>query len=176
MAVGEVRPLATPAWKPVSIERTAAAVRARGGTAGASSCWGWAAGALRVLRTSGVGLSLSTDAGRQDVLTAGFPDSFTSLTGHTENSESVGPAVTVLATGPTCPIQFVRTGEQVWATQFHSDMDAVAMRARMDYYYDYGYFSPDDYDAIVAELPNIDTTWSNRLLRNFVAYCAGDLS
>ena len=66
MAVGEVRPLATPAWKPVSIERTAAAVRARGGTAGASSCWGWAAGALRVLRTSGVGLSLSTDAGRQD--------------------------------------------------------------------------------------------------------------
>lgn len=117
-----------------------------------------------------------TDAGRRDVLTAGFPDRFTSLTGHTENSESVGPAVTVLATGPTCPIQFVRTGEQVWATQFHSDMDAVAMRARMDYYYDYGYFSPDDYDAIVAELPNIDTTWSNRLLRNFVAYCAGDLS
>lgn len=112
-----------------------------------------------------------TEAGRQDPLCAGLPDSFTSLTGHTENVEKFGPGIELLATGPTCPVQFIRVGDRVWATQFHADMDAVAMRSRMDFYYDYGYFSPADYESILATLPSIDTTWSNKLLANFVAWC-----
>ncbi|NLF92162.1 MAG: glutamine amidotransferase [Corynebacterium marinum] len=112
-----------------------------------------------------------TEEGRRDPLCAGLPDVFTSLTGHTESIEKPGRDVVVLATGPTCPVQFLRFGEQVWATQFHTDMDAEAMQDRMDFYYDYGYFSPDDYHTIVASLPSIDTTWANRLLENFVNYC-----
>ncbi|AKK08825.1 glutamine amidotransferase [Corynebacterium testudinoris] len=115
-----------------------------------------------------------TSEGQKDPLTQGLPQTFTSLTGHTENVEEVGPGVVTLATGPTCPVQFIRFGDHVWATQFHSDMDAVAMKARMDFFYDYGYFSPEDYDAIVATLPEIDTTWSNRLVENFVRYCGGN--
>lgn len=112
-----------------------------------------------------------TEEGRHDPLCAGLPDTFTSLTGHTESIERHGEDLTVLATGPSCPVQFFRFGEHVWATQFHADMDAEAMRDRMDFYYDYGYFSPDDYHTIVASLPSIDTTWSNRLLANFIRYC-----
>lgn len=120
--------------------------------------------------TSGPTVVELTDEGRKDPLTRGFPDSFTSLTGHTENVEILGEGLTVLATGPTCPVQFIRYRDNVWATQFHSDMDATAMRNRMDFYYDYGYFSPDDYDSIIEKLPHIDTMWSNRLMRNFVEY------
>lgn len=112
-----------------------------------------------------------TPAGQADPLCDGLPDSFTSLTGHTENVEKLGDGLTVLATGPTCPVQFVRRGDRVWATQFHADMDAVAMRSRMDFYYDYGYFSTEDYETILAALPAIDTTWSNKLLENFVDHC-----
>ncbi|MDO5511111.1 glutamine amidotransferase [Corynebacterium sp.] len=112
-----------------------------------------------------------TAAGRQDPLCAGLPEVFTSLTGHTENVEVLGEGLTVLATGPSCPVQLIRRGDRVWASQFHADMDAVAMRSRMDFYYDYGYFSPADYEAILAALPAIDTTWSNKLLENFVDHC-----
>ncbi|RNE49173.1 glutamine amidotransferase [Corynebacterium alimapuense] len=112
-----------------------------------------------------------TDAGRTDPISAGLPDSFTSLTGHTECIEAISPELTVLASGPSCPVQFLRYREHVWATQFHSDMDAAAMHDRMNFYRDYGYFSPEDYDTIVAGLPQVDTTWSNQLMRNFVDYC-----
>lgn len=113
-----------------------------------------------------------TDAGREDVLTRDLPTRFTSLTGHKENIVRVGGRATVLATGPTCPVQMIRVGSDTWSSQFHVEMDAVAMKARMDFYYDYGYFSPADYDTIVAGLPQVDTTHSHQLLRNFVAHCS----
>ncbi|QGU04634.1 glutamine amidotransferase [Corynebacterium comes] len=116
-----------------------------------------------------------TEEGHRDPLCVDMPEMFTSLTGHTESVEKPGKGITVLATGPSCPVQFFRSGEQVWATQFHADMDAEAMKDRMDFYYDYGYFSPDDYHAIVASLPSVDTVWSNRLLKNFVDYCGQPL-
>lgn len=114
-----------------------------------------------------------TAAGRRDPLTANLPERFTSLTGHTENIERIGRGSVVLATGPSCPVQMIRTNEWTWACQFHADMDAVAMKARMDFYFDYGYFSPADYEAIISHLPSVDTTWSHQVMRNFVAHCAG---
>ncbi|WP_018295538.1 glutamine amidotransferase [Corynebacterium lubricantis] len=111
-----------------------------------------------------------TAAGRIDPLLRGFPTTFTSLTGHTENAEHVSDRLTVLASGPTCPVQLVRYRTQVWASQFHAEMDAQAMKTRMDFYYDYGYFAPEDYDQIVESLPSIDTKWSNKLLHRFVDY------
>lgn len=116
-----------------------------------------------------------TDAGREDVLLASAPETFTALTGHTENPETSGefPAsLTVLATGPGGMIQMVRFGENVWATQFHAEMDADAMRTRMDFYHDYGYFAAGDYARIVADLPNHDVAAANGLIRSFARYCA----
>lgn len=46
------------------------------------------------------------------------------------------------------------------------------MRKRMDFYYDYGYFPPEGYAGIVADLPNHDVAYANGLVRAFVAYCA----
>lgn len=67
----------------------------------------------------------------------------------------------------------IRANETTWACQFHAEMDAQAMKTRMDFYKDYGYFSPEDYDTIVSSLPSIDTTYSNRVLRNFIEVCEG---
>lgn len=116
-----------------------------------------------------------TQAGRDDVLLASAPESFTALTGHTENPETgadLPEALTVLATGPGDMVQIVRYGHNVWATQFHAEMDADAMRTRMDFYHDYGYFAAEDYARIVADLPNHDVAAANGLIRNFVRYCA----
>ena len=121
--------------------------------------------------SSGPSVVRLTEEGRRDPLCRGLPVEFTSLTGHTESVEKLGEGITLLADGPSCPVQLIRVGETVWASQFHADMDAAAMRSRMDFYHDYGYFSPDDYHTIVASLPSIDTTSANRLLENFVDYC-----
>lgn len=122
---------------------------------------------------SGPTVVILTEEGRRDVLTHDLPDRFTSFTGHTENVVSAAPAHRVLASGPTCPVQMVRANESTWAVQFHADMDATAMKNRMDFYFNYGYFSPDDYDSIIASLPSVDSVYANRILRNFIEVCEG---
>lgn len=112
-----------------------------------------------------------TPAGHDDELLAGLPRHFTALTGHTENPQVLPPELTLLATGPDGLTQMVRYSDRVWATQFHAEMDADAMRTRMDFFYDYGYFPAEDYARIVAELPEHDVSCANALIRNFALYC-----
>lgn len=112
-----------------------------------------------------------TDAGREDALLAGAPAEFAALTGHTENPQTLPDSLTLLAQGPEGLIQIVRYRDNVWATQFHAEMDADAMRTRMDFYHDYGYFKPEEYARIVADLPNHDVAFANGLVRRFADYC-----
>lgn len=106
----------------------------------------------------------------EDVL-AGPSGTFTALTGHTENPVSVPDSLTVVATGPDGLVQMVRYTDRVWATQFHAEMDADAMRTRMDFFHDYGYFPAEEYARIVADLPNHDVSRANGLLRTFARLC-----
>ena len=96
------------------------------------------------------------------------------LTGHTESIAEVGPGVTVLASGPTCPVQLFRWGGNKWASQFHCEMDAAAMDARMRFFIDYGYFSRADFASIVASLGSVDVRWAHRVLQNLISYCLSE--
>ena len=102
---------------------------------------------------------------------AGPSGTFTALTGHTENPVRVPDSLTVVATGPDGLVQMVRCGDRVWATQFHAEMDADAMRTRMDFFHDYGYFPAEEYARIVSDLPNHDVSRANGLLRTFARLC-----
>ena len=102
---------------------------------------------------------------------AGPSGTFTALTGHTENPVRVPDSVSVVATGPDGMVQMVRYTDRVWATQFHAEMDADAMRTRMDFFHDYGYFPAEEYARIVADLPNHDVSRANGLLRTFARLC-----
>ena len=102
---------------------------------------------------------------------AGPSGSFTALTGHTENPVRVPDSLTVVATGPDGMVHIVRYTDRVWATQFHAEMDADAMRTRMDFFHDYGYFPAEEYARIVADLPNHDVSRANGLLRTFARLC-----
>ncbi|MCQ4622166.1 glutamine amidotransferase [Corynebacterium sp. CCUG 70398] len=109
----------------------------------------------------------------EDPLLRDLPKLFTALTGHTENAEphSTHPELTLLADGPSCPVQIVRYRDRVWATQFHAEMDAAAMKTRMDFYYDYGYFPQEAYDDIIAGLPSVDTETANEIVKRFAQFC-----
>ena len=109
-----------------------------------------------------------TDAGRADPLFAAMPDTFDAFVGHKEAIRIPPPDAVVLATSPACPVQAFRVGRNVYATQFHPELDVPGIETRIDVYRHAGYFAPDEVDALLARVRLADVTAAPRLLRAFV--------
>ncbi|MBZ8177811.1 glutamine amidotransferase [Corynebacterium sp. 3HC-13] len=109
-----------------------------------------------------------TESGKKDLLTAHLPQQFSAYTGHKEAVKEVGRGVDILATGPQCPVQMVRANDSTWACQFHPDLDHEGMCARMGFNLTGGYFSPEDFDTITAELASVSTSAANSIMKRFV--------
>ncbi|SDQ32418.1 glutamine amidotransferase [Leucobacter chromiiresistens] len=126
----------------------------------------------RVDRTYGepsqaVRISL-TRAGTSDPLLRELPASFDAFVGHKEAISDVPPSITVLASSPTCPVQAFRVGENVYATQFHPELDTAAFTARVRSYAGHGYFEPSQVDSIIATAEAADVRASHMVLARFV--------
>ena len=110
-----------------------------------------------------------TEEGVRDPLLAGMPERFDAFVGHKEAVRVLPPSAVLLATGAACPVQMFRVGENVYATQFHPELDAPGICARARVYQHYGYFPPDELEDLVARLSLGVVTEPGRLLKNFVA-------
>lgn len=109
-----------------------------------------------------------TPAGREDPLFAGLPERFEAFGGHKEALTVVPEAVTVLATSPVCPVQAFRVGAHVYATQFHPELDSQGLCTRIDAYRDFGYFPPEDAEALKAQARSREVPHPAQVLRRFV--------
>ncbi len=109
-----------------------------------------------------------TQAGREDSLFAGLPDTFEAFGGHKEALSVTPPSVTVLATSPQCPVQAFRVGRNVYATQFHPELDSAGLCTRIDAYRSYGYFPPEEAEALMAAARERDVVHAVAVLRRFV--------
>ena len=85
-----------------------------------------------------------------DPLFDGVPDSFTALLGHKEACEVLPPTATILASSETCPVQMFRIKTNIYATQFHPELDGIGLETRIRAYQHHGYFKPEDADSLVA--------------------------
>ncbi|MCA0253096.1 MAG: glutamine amidotransferase [Actinobacteria bacterium] len=110
-----------------------------------------------------------TDAGRDDPLLDGIGDVFHAFVGHKEACNGTPPGVELLATGETCPVQMYRVGSNVYVTQFHPELDADDLAARMRIYQHAGYFKPSELDDLIAmaQASAVDGE-QHRVLTNFV--------
>lgn len=108
------------------------------------------------------------DAGRADPLFAGLPERFEAFGGHKEALTVVPAGVTVLATSPACPVQAFRVGRNVYATQFHPELDSPGLCTRIDAYRDFGYFPPQDAEALKAQARAREVPHAGHVLRRFV--------
>ena len=109
-----------------------------------------------------------TAAGRSDPLLRDLPAEFDAFTGHKEAvSELPGHAV-VLASSAACPVQAFRVGSNVYATQFHPELDAAGMSTRVDAYKNAGYFPPTEADEIKALAWRSQVSHPPAILRSFV--------
>ncbi len=109
-----------------------------------------------------------------DPLLDGLPDQFTVLVGHKEALDALPAQATHLLEGARCPIQMLRLGDRVYATQFHPEADGASFALRIRVYRDKGYFHPDEAEALTARCADVRTEMSGRILANFTRHFARD--
>jgi GMP synthase (glutamine-hydrolysing) len=110
-----------------------------------------------------------TEAGLKDALLESIPASFDAFVGHKEACRVLPESATLLASSDTCPVQMFRVKQNLYATQFHPELDAESIATRIRVYRHNGYFEPDEAERIIAELAGADVEASTRVLRAFVS-------
>ncbi len=110
-----------------------------------------------------------TDEGRADPLLEGVPDAFEAYVGHKEACSVLPATATLLAGSATCPVQMFRVKQNLYATQFHPELDRAGIITRVHVYQHYGYFPPQELDDLVARLDGTKVTEPPRILANFAA-------
>ena len=114
-----------------------------------------------------------TAAGRSDGLLADLPDTFEAFVGHKEAIRDLPPHAVHLASSPGCPVQAFRVGRNVYATQFHPELDIHGLCTRIDVYKHAGYFEPDQAESVKAMARAGRVVEPPKMLRTFVQRYAG---
>ena len=109
-----------------------------------------------------------TDDGVADPLLAGVPQHFRAYVGHKEACTRLPDHAVLLATSPSCPVQMFRIGQNMYATQFHPELNYEWLCERIDIYQDAGYFRPEEIDDVKARTRDIDVSHAHLIIRNFV--------
>ncbi|CUR58396.1 Glutamine amidotransferase class-I [metagenome] len=112
-------------------------------------------------------VTLSPD-GRADPLFGVLPAEFAAYLGHKEAVSVLPRGAVLLASTETCPVHAFRLGRNVYATQFHPELDAVAICDRIDAYGAHGYYEPHERESLKAAAREAMVTEPVRLLARFV--------
>lgn len=109
-----------------------------------------------------------TDAGREDPLFTDLPDVFDAYGGHKEAAAVLSPEALRLASSPQCPVQAFRVRQNVYATQFHPELDLDGIYVRLDAYKSHGYFAPESAEQLKLEARQWKVRYPQTILRRFV--------
>ena len=120
---------------------------------------------------SAVEIVLTAD-GAEDPLLTGMPERFDAFVGHKEACRELPPGAVLLATSADCPVQMFRVKRNVYATQFHPELDVPAIITRVRVYQHAGYFEPAQMNELIAMLSPAVVKEPGRTLANFVALYA----
>ena len=115
-----------------------------------------------------------TPEGRADPLFDGLPDTFAAFVGHKEAIHTPPPHAVVLASSPTCPVQAFRVKQNLYATQFHPELDVPGIVTRIGVYRHAGYFPAETTESLIAEVSSQLVVHPPRVLANFVRRYARD--
>lgn len=110
-----------------------------------------------------------TEAGTADPLLAHVPDSFLGFVGHHEGSKQAPKGSVLLATSKKCPVQMIRVQHNIYATQFHVELDSDDFINRITIYKNYGYFEPEELGDLIHMARQVAITAPIQILRNFIS-------
>jgi GMP synthase (glutamine-hydrolysing) len=110
-----------------------------------------------------------TAAGLADPILAGLPETFQAFVGHKEACREAPPGSVLLASSPACPVQMFRVKTNLYATQFHPELDVPGIITRVRVYQHAGYFPPETMDDLIAQVSGAVVTEPPKVLTNFIA-------
>ncbi len=110
----------------------------------------------------------ATAAGAFDPLLAELPETFEAFVGHKEAITRLPASATLLASSPGCPVQMFKVGQNVYATQFHPELDLDGITTRIHAYADYGYFAAHELELTLDAVRRVGVSHPSRILRAFV--------
>ena len=110
-----------------------------------------------------------TEDGLADPVLAGMAAEFDAFVGHKEACSVLPPGAVLLAGSASCPVQMFRVKQNLYATQFHPELDLPGLLTRVRVYQNAGYFPPAELDDLIASLAPAVVTEPGRMLANFVA-------
>jgi GMP synthase (glutamine-hydrolysing) len=110
-----------------------------------------------------------TEEGLADPVLAGMTPEFDAFVGHKEACRVLPPTAVLLATSPACPVQMFRVRQNLYATQFHPELDAEGLCTRIDIYRHAGYFPPESAEDLMESARQFTVTEPMNILKNFVA-------
>ena len=112
-------------------------------------------------------VELTPDAA-SDPLLAGLPQTFAAFVGHKEAVRKLPDDAVLLASSADCPVQMFRMKQNLYATQFHPELDVAGIVQRIFIYRDYGYFPPEEAELVRERCVAVPVTEPMRIMRAFV--------
>ncbi len=109
-----------------------------------------------------------TDEGKEDPLLRGLEVPFNAFCGHKEACQDIPKGAVLLATSENCLVQIIRFKDNIYATQFHCELDALGIARRIRFYRHHGYFKPDEAGRLIEHTRDVKAEHSHAILRRFV--------
>ncbi|MCS3842946.1 glutamine amidotransferase-related protein [Microbacterium sp. AK031] len=109
----------------------------------------------------------TTDAAATDPVFGPSAPALSVFTAHKESAVAAPADAVLLATNDDCPVQAYRVGTGLYATQFHPEPSPRDFADRMTFYRGNGYFDPEAFDAVEAEILAAHGVGGEDLLRRF---------
>lgn len=112
-------------------------------------------------------------AGRKDPMLAGVPEEFDAFVGHKEAVSVLPSNAVLLADSASCPVQMFRIKSNLYATQFHPELDSSGFAQRIMIYRDAGYFPSHQAQELHDKALASQVDYPELIMRNFVKIYAG---
>ena len=109
-----------------------------------------------------------TEEAESDPLTQGLPNKFKAFVGHKEACQNLADGAILLARSTKCPIQMIRFRKNIYATQFHPELDNEGFGLRIRIYKSYGYFTPERAETLINQIQYEKVTVPELILKRFV--------
>ncbi len=103
-----------------------------------------------------------------DPLLNDLPERFTAFVGHKEAVQSLPAGCTHLVSSAACPYQMIRHGRNVYATQFHPELDSAGLEVRINIYQNRGYFDPAEASNLIRQGHAAHVHVPEQILQRFV--------